>query len=175
MLRSATWVFASLSLSATLWAKAPTILIEINGSSLTSPIEITSPEALQKYTFLDGPGVSTWGGGYASGSIVDWKSGSVAQPPARRQHYQASFYWPARTRPQSGCYSDKPCLAYVAFYDYDPISKRGFVYLPGKGEQWHDLDINVVYHQVEGKWFRATESWNSFLRTLIANKSGRSQ
>ena len=175
MLRSAAWVFASLTLSVPLWAKADTILIEVKGASLISPIEITSPEALHKYTFFDGPGVSTFGGGYAPGSIIDWKSGFVAQPPARRQHYQISFYWPPRERPQAGCFTEKPCLVYVVFYDYDPASKRGFVYLPGRDEKWHNLDINVLYHGVEGHWFKATESWTGFVSNLIANRSDRSR
>ena len=75
MFRSAALgLLASLSSSVLLRAKAPTILIEVKGAGLTSPIEITSPEALNKYTFFDGPGVSTLGGGYAPGSIIDWKS-----------------------------------------------------------------------------------------------------
>jgi hypothetical protein len=59
------------------------------------------------------------------------------------------------------------------FYDYDASSKRGFVYLPGKGEQWYALDINLVYHGLEGHWFNATDSWTGFVRTLIANRSDR--
>jgi hypothetical protein len=60
MFRSAVLgLLASSSLSVLLWAKAPTILIEVKGAGLTSPIEITSPGALNKYTFFDGPGVST--------------------------------------------------------------------------------------------------------------------
>lgn len=169
MLRSAVWVFASLSLSVLFWAKAPTILVEVKGAGLTSPIEITSPEALHKYTFSPGPG--PYGGSYAPGSIIDWKAGFVLQPPSQREHYAVFFYWPSRSRPQ--CSTEKPCLVYVLFYDYDPSSRRGFVYLPGKGEQWHALDINVVYHGVEGHWFNATDSWTGFLRALIASRSDR--
>lgn len=164
-------LFASLGLSVHLWAKAPTIRIEVKGAGLSSPREITSREALNEFTFFDGPGVSTMGGGYAPGSIIDWKSGFVAQPPGRRQHYQLLFYWPPRARPQAKCLTEKPCLVYAAFYDYDPSSKRGFVYLPGQGEPWHDLDVNVVYHGVEGHWFNATDSWTGFLRLLLSNRS----
>jgi hypothetical protein len=190
MIRSAVALslFAFLGVSSTLWAKAPTILIEVKGAGLTSPIEITSPEALKKYTFFDGPGV---GGGFgptamsgAIGSIIDWKSGFVAQPPAGRMHYEISVYWPPHVRPdtlrfrdgqQLQCLTEKPCLVYVAFYDYDPRSKRGFVYLPGKGERWHDLDIFLLYHGVEGHWFKATDSWTGFVRALIAKRSDRSR
>jgi hypothetical protein len=51
--------------------------------------------------------------------------------------------------------TEKPCLVYVGFYDYDPVSRRGFVYLPGRGERWHDLDINLLYRGdgVDGHWF----------------------
>lgn len=172
MLRSSARVLALLSLSVTLWGKADTILIEVNGINLASPLEITSPEALKKYTFFDGPGVTTFDGGYAQGTIVDWKSGTVASPPARRDHYQISVYWPPHERPQAGCFTEKPCLVYVAFYDYDPVSRQGFVYLPGEGERWHDLDINLLYHghAVEGHWFRATDAWTAFMRSLIVNR-----
>ncbi|MBV9083635.1 MAG: hypothetical protein JOZ62_13225 [Acidobacteriaceae bacterium] len=173
MLSSAAWAFAWLSLTVPLWAKAETILIQVEGANLTSPIEITSPEALHKYTFFDGPGVSTSAGGYAPGSIIDWQSGPLAKPPAQCRHYKISAYWPARATAQ--CFTDRPCLVYVAFYDYDPASQRGFVYLPGKGEQWHDLDIGILYHGVEGHWFGATNSWTGFLRTLIAGRSDGSR
>ena len=171
MLRFAAWVLALMSLSTSLWAKEDTILITVKGESLAAPIDITSPGTLDKYSFFNGPGVSTSGGGYAPGTIINWTSGAVAGPSARREHYEISVYWPPRTRPQAGCYTDKPCLVYVAFYDYDPVSRQGFVYLPGKGEPWHDLDINLLYHGVEGHWFRATDSWTAFVRTLIVNRS----
>jgi hypothetical protein len=173
ILRFAACVLASLNLSASLWAKADAILITVKGSNLAAPIEIMSPKALDKYSFFNGPGVSSSGGGYAPGTIIDWKSGTLAQLPARREHYQISVYWPPRTRPQAGCYSEKPCLVYVAFYDYDPLSGRGFVYLPGRGEPWHDLDVNLLYHGVEGHWFRATDSWTAFARALIVKRSSR--
>jgi hypothetical protein len=173
MIRSAVALslFVLLSVSSTLWAKAPTILIEVKGAGLTSPIEITSPEALNKYTFFDGPGA----GGVYKDSIIDWKSGFVTQPPARRQHYEVLVYWAPRARPQAQCYTERLCLVYVAFYDYEPSSKRGFVSLPGKGERWYAFDINLVYQGVEGHWFNATDSWTGFVRALIANRSDRSR
>ena len=99
----------------------------------------------------------------------------MIQPPARREHYEVLFYWRPRSRPQAQCFTEKQCLVYVLFYDYDPSSERGFVYVPGKGEQWHAFDISVVYHGVEGHWFNVTDSWTGFARTLIANRSDQNR
>lgn len=166
-------VLALLSLSISLRAKEEAVLMEVKGADLVSPIKITSIAALHMYSFFNGPGVTAMGGGYAPGTIIDWEAGFV-QPPARGRHYQISVYWPPRSRPQAGCVTEQPCLVYVAFYDYDPVSGKGFVHLPGRGEQWYELDINLLYHgrDVEGHWFRATESWTEFVRALIVNSSG---
>jgi hypothetical protein len=60
------------------------------------------------------------------------------------------------------------------FYDYHPSSKRGFVSLPGKGEPWYEVKVRTIWHgtDVEGHWFPATDSWESFVRPIIADALG---
>lgn len=71
-------------------------------------------------------------------------------------------------------------LVYVVSYDYDP-SERGYIYVPGRGDQWYKLDILTVFRKVEnfpfkpglfrkieGSWFYARPSWEQVARPLIA-------
>jgi hypothetical protein len=167
-------LLSSFLVPTSLLAKSPTILIEVSGKPLVSPIRITDPKFLDAYSFFNGPGVTDFSGeAYAKGSIVDWKAGPVVPVSNERQHYEVRVYWGPRT--MARCLLEAPCLVYVAFYDYDPSSKRGFVYLPGRGEPWHDMDINPLYHGsgVEGHWYRALDSWTNSVRLLIAGVAGR--
>jgi hypothetical protein len=160
--------------STLLLAKEPTIFIEIRGETLSSPVKITDPNFLDAYSFFNGPGVTDLSGeAYAKGSILDWKAGPVVPVPGERQHYEVRVYWRPRTR--ASCLSEEPCLVYVVFYDYAPSSKRGFIYLPGRGEQWHDKDINLLYHGngIEGHWFGALDSWTNSVMSLIASAATR--
>ncbi len=164
-----------------LWAKGTTVRIEINGGTLPSPLQITDPQRLEEFTFWDGPGMNNVRLGNAErGSIVDWKNGILAQHPADLQRYEMSFtadfglvcqspYHPSR------CALEEPRVIYVLIYEYDPSSKRGFVYLPGKGEQWHDRNIFTLYRpDAEGHWFLATDAWTNFAEPLIAKASHQS-
>jgi hypothetical protein len=166
--------------SPPLWAKGSTIRIEISGGSLTSPIRITDAKRLEEFTFWDGPGMNGVRLGNAErGSIIDWKTGIVAQHPAHLQRYEMSFtadfglvcqspYDPSR------CALEEPRVIYVLIYEYDPSSKRGFVYLPGEGEPWHDWNIFTLYRpDAEGHWFLATDAWTNFAEPLIATAQRR--
>jgi hypothetical protein len=169
-------LLSTFAVPTSLLAKSPTILIEVSGKTLVSPIRITDPKFLDEYSFFNGPGVTDFSGeAYAKGSIIDWKGGLVVPVPNERQHYEVRVYWSPRTR--ASCLSEELCLVYVAFYDYDPSSKRGFVYLPGRGEPWHELDINLLFHGdgIEGHWYGALDSWTSSVRSLIAGAADRKQ
>jgi len=165
-----------------LWAKGPTVRIEISGGTLTSPLQITDPQRLEEFTFWDGPGMNNVRLENAErGSIIDWKTGIVPQRPANLQRYEMSFtadfglvcqspYHP------SNCALEEPRVIYVLVYEYDPSSKRGFVYLPGKGEEpWYTMNIRTLYRpDAEGHWFPATDAWTSFVQPLITKAQHRS-
>jgi len=169
--------------SSPLWAKGAMVRIEISGGTLTSPLQITDPQRLKEFTFFDGPGNNNVTLETAEkGSIIDWKTGIVRQHAADLQkvigpdlqRYKVSFYWmgcawddPTSRDGKHPC-AEVPTLAYVVFYEYDASSKQGFVYLPGKGEQWHDRNISTLYRpDAEGHWFFATDGWTSFVGPLI--------
>src|ERR1700680_3946119 len=145
------------------------VLMESKGGPLTTPIKITDPQ-IQEFSVWAGPGVNGTGLPNATGFIVDWQKGVLAQPPAGLQHYEVSFYAGCRTVPNDPrCLAEPHSLVYVVFYDSDPSSKRGFIYLPGKGEASYWLNVHTILHGVEGHWFFAADSWERFVRPLIAN------
>ena len=153
--------------SPALWAKGDMVLIEVKAKALSAPIKITDTK-IQEFSVWAGPGVNGSGLKEADGFIAEWKKGAVAEPPAELERYELSFYAGCRTA--ANCLGDRPSLVYVVSYAYAPLSNRGFIYLPGKGEASYSLNVRTIYHgpQVEGHWFFATDSWENFVRPLIA-------
>lgn len=103
----------------------------------------------------------------------------VVRQPAGLQHYEVSFYAGYRSIRPSGqpgpyppldpeCLAEQPRLVYVVFYDYDPSLSRGFVYLPGRGEPFYWVNMRTISRNCEGNWFLAKDSWEGFVRPLIA-------
>jgi len=54
------------------------------------------------------------------------------------------------------------------FYEYDPATDHGYVYIPGETEEWYRLNVRTIFHGVEGKWFPAWNVWERVARPLIA-------
>jgi hypothetical protein len=154
-LLSVSVTFLLLVIPAQVFAKGATVKITINGADLKSPIEITDPEVLTKFQVWSGPGTSAFNPN-AGGFVIDW-SQAVAEPPKGLQRYEVSFYAKLPTER----------LVYVVFYEYDPVTGRGFVYLPGRKDKWYGLNVSTIYHGVEGRWFRASSPWEVIARPLI--------
>ncbi len=53
------------------------------------------------------------------------------------------------------------------FYEYDPATEQGYVYLPGRKDEWYQLNVSTIFHGVEGKWFRAWSVWDNVARPLF--------
>jgi hypothetical protein len=169
-------MLASAATTTPLWAKGDMVLIEIRGEALPAPVKITDPK-IQEFNIWAGAGANEGALATATGFIIDWKAGIVARLPAGLQHYEVSFYAGCRERPHDlSCLAETPRLVYVVPYDYDPASKKSFVYLPGYGEPWCDLNWGHIYRgkDVEGHWFLATDSWDEFVRPVIAQALRRS-
>jgi len=166
--------------SSPLSAKGRMIRIEISGGTLISPLQITDEQRLEEFVFWDGPGNNGVRLENAErGSIIDWKTGIVAQHPADPQRYEVSFYWMGcPTRTPGDCGDGVPVLAYVVFYEYDASSKRGFVYLPDEdAPRGHGgMNSGTIYRGpgVAGHWFRATTSWAEFVGPLVGKAPHRS-
>jgi len=55
----------------------------------------------------------------------------------------------------------------VVLYGYDPSNKKGYVYLPGKENEWYRTNVSIVLRYVEGNWFRALANWDDVARPMI--------
>jgi hypothetical protein len=61
---------------------------------------------------------------------------------------------------------------YVVFYERDAASNRGYVYLPGKGDEQYPPNVRKIFrgHSLEGKWFLATNAWQKAVGPLISRQ-----
>ena len=137
-------------------AKGPTLKIRIQGSDLASPVEITEKAILENFNVWTGAGVEISGISQRKGFIVDWEKGPVAEPPATLRRYEVSFDV-MHQRPSS----------YVVSYVYDPAKGKGYVYLPGKGENFNASNTFLILRGVEGNWLSATDTWTDIAKPLI--------
>jgi len=136
-----------------MFAKAPTSKITIKGPD-RKRIEITDPRVLVNFRVWAGPETSS---DEAKSLIVDWSRGPIAEPSLGLQRYEIDFYVKL----------PEERLMYVVFYEFDPSTRQGYVYLPGKSEDWYSLDVSTIYHGVEGKWFHAWSTWDELAGPLI--------
>jgi hypothetical protein len=145
-----------IAVPVSLSAKGKTVRITIKGADLKNPIEITDPKILANFNVWTGPGTSSNEG---KGLIVDWSHGTESSPPKGRPLYEVSFYADFGNREEK--------QVYVVSYEYDPSSRHGYVYLPGKGDKWWPLNVRSIFRGVEGNWFSAWSSWENVARPLI--------
>lgn len=157
-----------LGLSTTIWAKGATTRITISGANLTGAVEIADADMIDAFQVWSGPGTGGCFEGKCveatEGFIADWSSGEVVDRPGGLWHYEVSFYvtdarFPGRPELEH--------LGYVVSYEYDPVGAQGYIYLPGKGDQWYSLNSASIYRGREGRWFRATRAWKDAVLPLI--------
>jgi len=156
--------------STVLAGKGATSRITISGDILAAPIEIRDPAIVIQFQIWAGPGTRSCVAGHcregAEGFIVDWSAGAVAGVPSGLRRYQVSFFVEEE---RSASKPTPERLAYIVRYEYDPMRSQGFVYLPGKGDQWQELNWGSIYRGgLEGHWFRATRAWQDAVVPLIS-------
>ena len=61
---------------------------------------------------------------------------------------------------------------YVVWDEYDPAADRGFVYLPGKDDEWYQVNTRAIWRQREGNWFHAASAWQNVVGPLVT-RAGR--
>ena len=150
------------TIPSVLFAKAETSKIIIKGADLSVPIEITDTKTLANFHVWTGAGTSctpipACSTASTQSFIVDW-SHPVADHPNGLHRYEVSFY--AKMPDER--------LIYVVFYEYDSATGHGYVYFPGRTEEWYRLNVSTIVHGVEGEWFRAWTVWDDVARPLIA-------
>jgi len=151
-----------LMLSAPIFAGRCIKKIIIRGAGLAAPIEMD--EQIGRFFVWSGRGAFLNGVEETEGFLINWPKGAVAAPAATLQHFEVSFYE----------VDERP--AYVVTYAYDPATNQGFVYLPGKGENWYAVNTRSILRgkDVEGNWFMSSRAWDDFARPRIAKaKSGQ--
>jgi len=170
-LRAAVAVIMIAGFSVALAAKGSTSRISISGGNLADSLEIREADVVNEFQIWAGPGTRSCVAGHCAegseGFIVDWSAGAVSARPSGLRRYQVSFFVegkqsPAQPKPER--------LAYVVLYEHDPVRSQGFVYLPGKGDQWQELNWGSIYRRLEGHWFRATRAWQDVVVPLISSR-----
>ena len=143
-----------LTFAVVLFAKGETIRITITGGGLTTPIEITGANVVQRFRVWSGPGTSS---NEAIWLNVDSSPGA-ARPPQGLPEYEVSF---VTTSEHPG--------AYRVRYVFDPGANRGYVYIPGKKDPEYRDNVGLILRFVEGGWFHASKQWESLVAPLLAN------
>ncbi len=157
------FVFLLLVIPAQVFARADISKITIQGGDLKTPIVITDQKTLATFDIWSGPGMGGWTSASpkdADRFVIDWFHG-VAEQPHGLQRYQVSFYakWPTER------------VIYVVFYEHDPGTEQGYIYLPGRTDEdeWYRLNVGTIFRGVEGYWFRAGSRWDIVASRLIAS------
>lgn len=129
-------------------AKGPTVKIVISGDGLASPIEVTDQRILDSS--------NVW-----MGNFLDASRGTVKEPPAGLPRYEVSFYVKLG--------DNNVRKKYVAYYYPNPSAGQGYIYLPGRGETWHSLNVGTIVRDGrDGKWNYASPPWEDLIKPLIA-------
>jgi hypothetical protein len=141
-------------------AKGPTVRISVQGPALGAPIEITDQPILAKFNVWAGLGVTVNGERQLTGGFADWARGAITQRPQGLERYEAFFY-----------VRDKRDLGYVITYEYDAVAKQGYIYLPGKKDEWYGLNVSSIFRGVEGNWLAASKAWDEAIAPLLPASS----
>lgn len=135
------------------FAKGPTLKVTISGADLLRPIKITDRRRLANFQIWTGPGTSPRND---ETFVANWST-TVTSPGASLKRYRVSFFTD----------HSKDGVGYVIVYAYDPASRKGYVYLPGRGEADYARNTFSIYRGVEGNWFLARKAWDDLAGPLI--------
>jgi hypothetical protein len=129
------------------------VKITVTGVDLSTPITITDESILAGFNIWSGPGNYPI---VRDGSVL-WSKGYVSERPKRLPRYEVSFY---------GTFPDERVM-YVVMYEYDPAARKGYLYLPGPGEPWYEVNVRSIYRNVEGHWFHVSPEFDRALNPII--------
>ena len=147
-----------------LLAKGLTTKITIASADRQHRIEIRDEGILEKFQVWAGPGTFVNDVEGNGGFIIDWASGAVGGPPRGLRKYEVSFY----VRYANRSFDEQTDqLAYVVWYETDPVTGQGYVYLPGKTDEHYRLNMKAIDRGREGNWFRATVAWQEAFRDFV--------
>jgi len=130
-------------------AKSPADKISISGPGLARPIEITDQQILQQF--------SPW-----DNKFYDLQKGALTVAPRTDRIYEVLMYTKEN--------NNQPQVRYA--FQYVP-GQPGYIYLPGKGDTWYEVDIGTIIRgsMIEGHWFYASHGWGDLMGHLLGDKS----
>lgn len=139
MTRSHTGLVAALlvtfAMVATLAAKGSTVRLTVAGPGLSSPVQVTSPDAIA---------ANVWDGNFIGQPATE--------PDKALPRYRVSFYVEPPRKPVR--------MMYVVYYVRNPQTGQGFVYLPGRGEEYR-LNVSTILRDgQDGQWHEAADAWS---------------
>ncbi|MAG35100.1 MAG: hypothetical protein CL878_02475 [Dehalococcoidia bacterium] len=149
----------------TVFAKGDPNKITLTGPGLAHPIEITD----RMFLSLSDP----W-----TRPFVDWGRGLVAEPPLVEQTHTAFFYLEVAERNYCPRREGTSCVIYVLHYYPDPAGGPGYLYFPGGGEPWHELNMGTIISgdsdrwDPNGKWHHATAEWDEAIQLALREHGG---
>jgi hypothetical protein len=130
------------------WAKGPTAKLTISGGALTTEIEVADPRILDIS--------NVWGG-----QFLDSYQVVVKQPPRGFRTYEVWFYIKVA--------DNSVRRRYVVYYSPNPATGQGYIYLPGQGQPWYDLNVSAILRKgKDGKWNYASPTWEELIKPVIA-------
>jgi len=164
-------LFLLMVMCVTVSAKGRTVKVTIAGGNLAHPI-VLGEDTVKQFGVWAGAGVTINGFPQTSGFIIDWTRGAVQPPSEGLARHTVSFYAGCKIGQDFACNTETPLLSYVVVYANDLSTGKGYVYLPGKGEEWYSLNIQSIFRKLEGQWFEATPEWERVVNPLIEGGRG---
>jgi hypothetical protein len=165
MKRIAITTLSIVLLAVSLSAKGPTRRILIRDTVRGTVTEIKDRSVLDQFNVWDGRGTFSGPPDHeveaSRGFIIDWQAGAADSRPGRLRRYEVRFFASHRN-------SSAEELAYVVFYENDPSTGRGYVYLPGRSDEHFRLNVQSIHRGdgLEGHWLHASSAWQTAIAKL---------
>lgn len=145
--------------------------IEIRGTGLESPIEITDRAIVSAFSIWIGPGVRVNGQPVhldpdnTEGMFIDWPKGMSGEVPPGLERFDVTFWL------ESAPVAREMHGWYVFTYGFDRSTAGGYIHLPGKDDDGYRRNVSSIIHGVEGNWFHSSARWEDLVRPLIEKAS----
>ena len=129
-------------------AKGPAAKILIWGPDLKEPVEISDQQALLQFSPL-------------GEKYFDRQKGPLPAHPNTDRLYQVFLYEK----------DDNDQLQVAYAFQYAP-GPPGIIYIPGRDEPWHNVNIGTISRgsTIEGHWFYASPEWDALWQEVVEGK-----
>lgn len=133
-------------------AKGPVDKITIEGPDLAKPIEITDPDILSRF--------DPWAGQFIG------TGGPLAGPPSNiKEPYLVKFYLENL--------QGELTLRYMFYYYFNPTGTTGYIYLPGPGEPYYQINTGTIIRgKSDGQWHKSIPGWDNVMSAAIVETQG---